>query len=83
MARPETHDGTKPERYCFLSDSGRFNYFPIAISKNERSILSMGRFGINWADSEQNEDSIRVPISNNIHRKITQFWSAKINAVFR
>ena len=43
----------------------------------------MGRFGINWADSEQNEDSIRVPISNNIHKKITQFWLVKINAVFR
>ena len=73
MARPETHDGTKPERCCFLSDSGRFNYFPIAISKNERSILSKGRFEINSADSEQNEDSIIVPISNDIHRKITQF----------
>ena len=47
MARPENHDGTKPERCCFLSDSGRFNYFLMAISKTQRSILSKSRFGIN------------------------------------
>ena len=47
MARPENHDGTKPEKCCFLSDSGRFNYFLMAIPKTQRSILSKGRFGIN------------------------------------
>ena len=54
--------------YYIISDSGHLNYFPIAISKNERSILSEGRFGINGADSAQNE-----AISQQF--QLEDFWS--------